>query len=132
MISLMVASAIGLTALQAGIDIPRKNLGTCLSSALDAAMAQKIAVPDYGAFVLRTCTAQAESLKTGLVGFDVKNGIKRTQAAADAQAQIDEYFAMAAERYEARAPKAKPAVAPAPAPTANPTPPPTPVSAPKN
>lgn len=131
MISFVVASAIGLTALQAGIDGPRKNMGTCLSSALDAAMAQKIAAADYGAFVLKTCEAQANSLKSGLVGFDVKNGIKRTQAAADAQAQIDEYFAMAAERYESRAPKAKPAIAPASTPAANPIPAPTPVSAPK-
>ena len=128
MISLLVASAIGLTAMQAGIDVPRKNLGTCLSSALDAAMAQKVAVADYGAFVVKTCEAQANSLKSGLVGFDVKNGIKRTQAAADAQVQIDEYFAMAAERYESRAPTVK-AVAPTPAP--NPVPPPTPASAPK-
>ena len=132
MISLIVASAIGLTALQAGIDGPRKSFGTCLSSALDAALAQKIAVADYGPFVLKTCEAQAASLKTGLVGFDVKNGIKRTQASADAQVQIDEYFAMAAERYEGRAPKVKNAAAPAPSPAPNPTPPPTPVSAPKN
>jgi len=126
MISLVVASAIGLTALQAGIDVPRKSFGACLSSALDAAMAQKIAVPDYGAFVLKTCEAQAGSLKTGLVGFDVKNGIKRSQAAADAQAQIDDYLAMAAERYESRVGKPKTA-----APVANNVPPPTPVSAPK-
>ena len=130
MISFFVAGAIGLTALQAGIDGPRKNFGTCLSSALDAAMAQKIAVPDYGAFVVRTCEAQAASLKSGLVGFDVKNGIARTRAAADAQAQVDDYFAMAAERYESRAPKAK-AAAPTPTPAPNPVPPPTPASAPK-
>ena len=123
MISLMIASAIGLTAMQSGIDLPRKNFGACLSSALDAAMAQKIAVPDYGAFVLRTCQAQADSLKNGLVGFDVKNGIKRAQATSDAQAQIDDYLVMSAERYESRAPKAQPAP--------NPVPPPTPVSAPK-
>lgn len=123
MISLLVGAAIGLTALQAGIDIPRKNLGACLSSALDAAMAQKVAVPDYGAFVLKTCGAPANSLKSGLVGFDVKNGIKRSQATADAQAQIDEYFTMAAERYASRVGKPKP--------TANPVPPLTPVSAPK-
>ena len=129
MISLLVAGAIGLAALQAGIDIPRKNFGACLSSSLDDAMAQKIAVPDYGAFVLRSCQAQADSLKTGLTGFDVKNGIKRAQATVDAQAQIDDYFAMAAERYESRAPKAKPEIAAAPAP--NPVPPPTLVSAPK-
>ena len=121
MISILVGSAIALTALQAGIDIPRKNFGACLSSALDTAMVQKIAVADYGAFVLRTCEVQATSLKTGLVGFDVKNGIKRAQASADAQAQIDDYVAMAAERYESRAPKTKPA--------SNPVPPPTPAAA---
>jgi len=123
MISILVGSAIALTALQAGIDVPRKNFGACLSSALDSALAQKIAVADYGAFVLKTCEAPATSLKSGLVGFDVKNGIKRTQATTDAQAQIDDYLAMAAERYESRAPKAQPAP--------NPVPPPTPVSAPK-
>ena len=123
MISLMVASAIGLIAMQSGIDGPRKNFGACLSSALDAGMAQKVAVPDYGAFVLRTCQPHADSLKNGLIVFDVKNGIKRGQAAADAQAQIDDYLAMAAERYESRAPKAQPA----PKPVSTPTP----ASAPK-
>ena len=129
MISILVGSVIGLVALQSGIDIPRKNFGACLSSALDSAMAQKIAVADYGAFVLKTCDVQASSLKSGLVGFDVKNGIKRTQATTDAQAQIDDYVVMAAERYESRVGKPKNAAAPAPA--ANPVPPPTPVSAPK-
>lgn len=127
MISFLAAAATGvaLAAMQAGIDIPRKNFGACLSSALDAAMAQKIAVSDYSAFVLTTCQAQADSLKTGLVGFDVKNGIKRSQAAADAQAQIDDYLAMAAERYESRVGKPKPAT------VASPVPPPTPMPAPK-
>ena len=116
MISLIIASTIGLTALQAGVDIPRKNLGACLSSALDAAVAQKVAVADYGAFVAKTCEAQASSLKNGLIGFDVKNGIKRGQAATDAQAQIDDYFVMAAERYESKVGKPKSAAAPAKAP----------------
>jgi len=131
MISLMIASAIGLTAMQAGIEVPRKNFGACLSSALDAALAQKIAVPDYSAFVAKTCESHANSLRSGLVGFDVKNGVARTRASADAQEQIDEYFTMAAERYESRAPKAQPASAPVPTPAPNPVPAPTPVSAPK-
>lgn len=123
MISLLIAGAVGLTALQAGIDIPRKNLGTCLSGALDQALAQKVAVADYGAFLVNACGAQANSLKAGLVGFDVKNGIKRSQAAADAQTQVDEYFTMSAERYQSRAPKSQP--------PANPVPPPTQASVPK-
>lgn len=131
MISLLVAGAVGLTALQAGIVVPRKNFGACLSSGLDAALAQKVAVPEYNGFLLKMCQAQADTLKAGLTGFDVKNGIKRSQAAADAQAQIDEYFTMAAERYESRAPKAKQASAPALTPASNPVPTPNPVSAPK-
>jgi hypothetical protein len=128
MISLLVASAIGLTALQAGVDVPRKNFGACLSSALDTALAQKIAVSDYAAFVTTTCATQASSLKTGLIGFDVKNGIKRGQAAADAQSQINDYLASSSERYEARAPKVKSA----PATVAVTAPPATPAAAPKN
>ena len=131
MISLMVASAIGLTALQAGIDGPRKNFVACLRSAFDTALTQQVAVPDYGAFVIKTCEAQAGSLKSGLVGFDVKNGIKRTQASADAQAQVDDYVAMATEKYESKVGKPKPAIAPA-APAPSPVPPPIPTSAPKN
>ena len=124
MISFFVAGAIGMTALQAGIDVPRKNLGACLSSAVDAATNQKIAVADYRAFVATTCGAQAANLKSGLIGFDVKNGIKRPQATADAQVQIDDYFAMSADRYEAKASRAK--AIPAPAPTAAVAPPATP------
>ena len=116
MISFLIAGSIGLLALQSGIDLPRKNFGACLSSALDSAMAQKIAAAEYGAFVVKSCEAQANSLKSGLIGFDVKNGIARTRASADAQAQIDDYMAMAAERYEARVGKPKVAAAPAAAP----------------
>ena len=132
MISLFVAGAIGLTALQAGIDGPRKNFVGCLRSAFDTALTQQVAVPEYGAFVLKTCGAQADGLRSGLVGFDVKNGIKRTQASADAQAQLDDYVAMSTEKYESKVGKPKPAIAPAPAAAPNPVPPPTPASAPKN
>ncbi|MDP1908717.1 MAG: hypothetical protein Q8K85_10475 [Hyphomicrobium sp.] len=128
MISLMVASAIGLTALQAGIDGPRKNFVACLKGAFDSALTQNVASPDYGAFIIRTCTAQADSLRSGLIGFDLKNGIRRTQAAADAQAQIDDYVAMSTEKYESKLAVSKPQAA-APAAT---VPPPTPASAPKN
>lgn len=128
MISFLTATAVAimLSAMQASIEVPRKNFGACLSSALDAAMAQKIAVPDYEAFVRTTCQAQADSLKAGLVGFDVKNGIKRSQAVADAQAQIDDYLVMAAERYESRSSRLKATATPAAV-----APPPTPVAAPK-
>lgn len=130
MISLMMAGAVGMAALQAGIDVPRKNFVTCLKTAYDTALTQNVPAPTYGAFVIAACTTQADSLRNGLVGFDVKNGIKRTQAAADAQAQIDDYVAMSTEKYESKLAVSKPKSTPA-APTAT-APPPTPAAAPKN
>lgn len=136
MISLLVASAVGLTALQSGIDVPRKNFTACLSAAFSDAMAKKVDVANYGAFVATACSAQANSLRNGLVAFDVKNGIKRAQASSDAQAQVDDYLAMSGENYEARAPKKDPVrtASPAPAPpnAQSPTPAPTAAAAPKN
>ena len=123
MISFFLGSMIGLTALQAGIDLPRKNFVTCLHNASDTALTQQVAGADYGAFAIKTCDAQATSLKSGLIGFDVKNGVKRTQATTDAQAQVDDYLAMSSEKYTSRAPAKKAvataaAAAPAPAPAA--------------
>lgn len=126
MISFLIGGAIGLTALQAGIDTPRKNFVACLRTAYDNALTQKVAVPDYGGFILKACESQSSSLKSGLIGFDVKNGIRRAQASADAQAQIDDYVAMSTEKYELRVGKPKLATAPSP------VPPPTPAAAPKN
>lgn len=131
MISFLVAGAIGLTALQAGIDGPRESYVTCLRTAFDTAMSQKVAAADYGAFLQTSCGPQADRLRSGLIGFDVKNGIKRSQAAADAQAQIDDYVAIAQEKYEFRSAAMKPKGAPAPA-AAPAAPPPTPAAAPKN
>ena len=135
MIPFLIGSAIGLTALQAGIDMPRKNFVTCLRGAFDTALSQKMTSPDYAAFALKTCDSQANNLKAGLVGFDVKNGVRRTQASADAQAQIDDYIAMSSENYETRVGKPKVNVAstsaPAPTPAASQTPTPTPAAAPK-
>lgn len=136
MISLLVAGAVGLAALQAGIDTPRKNFSTCLSSAYSDALSKKIDAAAYGAFIAAACSAQADSLRNGLIAFDVKNGIKRSQAAADAQVQINDYLAMSSENYEARAPKKDPvrnaSPAPSPAPAQSATPPPTAAAAPKN
>ena len=132
MISVLLGSVIGLTAMQAGIDLPRKNFVACLHEAFDTALSQKIAVPDYGAFANKTCEGQANNLMSGLVGFDVKNGIRRTQASADAKAQIDDYVAMSSEKYQSQVGTSKPHIAAStPVTTPTPTPTPTPAAAPK-
>ena len=99
----------GLSFLQASIAAPRQDFTDCLKKASLQASAQQVAPDQYAAFAKQQCAAQAASFKGSLVAFDVKNGVKRARADSDAQLQVDDYLAMSAEKYEARAPKAKPA-----------------------
>jgi hypothetical protein len=108
--------AAGLIALQASIAGPREAYSECLAQASKQAMAQKVAPDQYSAFAVQQCAAQGASFKSALIAFDVKNGVKRAQATADAQLQLDDYVAMSAENYEARAPKAAQSAAPTPTP----------------
>jgi hypothetical protein len=103
----------GVMVLQASIATPRQNFTDCLKRASLQATAQQVAPDQYGAFAMQQCAAAGASFKGALVAFDTKNGVKRARAESDAQLQVDDYLAMSAEKYEARAPKAK-AVTPAP------------------
>lgn len=102
MIAFIVASHMTLALLQAGVDAPRKAFSACLKEASAKALGGNVAVDQYKAFVATQCGTQAEALKSGLVSWDTKHGVKRAQAATDAQAQIDDYLLMAHENYEAK------------------------------
>jgi hypothetical protein len=106
----------GLTFLQASIAAPRQDFTDCLKKASLQAAAQQVSPDQYSAFATQQCAAPGASFKAALVAFDTKNGVKRAQAAADAQAQLDDYIAMSTEKYEAKAPKQKSAPSPTPAP----------------
>ncbi len=117
-----IGVVVGLTFLQASIAAPRQDFTDCLKKASLQAAVQHVAPDQYAAFAAQQCAAPGASFKAALVAFDTKNGVKRTQASSDAQAQLDDYIAMSAEKYEAKAPKPKsaPNVTPAPVPAAAP------------
>lgn len=115
----------GLAFLQASIAAPRTKFADCLQTASSQAASQQVAPDQYSAFAGQQCAAAGDGYKAALVNFDVKNGIKRAKAAADAQALIDDEIAMSVEKYESRhagMAKAKPVpapnVTPAPVPAA--------------
>lgn len=108
MISLFLSSVVAVAGLQATINAPRGAFVACLKDASGKAESQKVAVDAYQEFISSTCSAQAASLKSALVAFDVKNGIKRATADSDAQAQLDDYYAMSKEKYEHKTGRAKP------------------------
>ena len=97
----------GLTFLQASIAAPRQDFTDCLKKASLQALAQQVAPDQYSAFAKQQCSGPGENFRSALIAFDVKNGVKRAQAASDAQLQVDDYLAMSVEKYESKAPKAK-------------------------
>jgi len=117
----------GLAFLQASIAAPRQDFTECLKKASLQASAQQVAPDQYSAFAKQQCAAAGANFKGALVAFDVKNGVKRDRASSDAQLQLDDYLAISAEKYEAKATFAK--AKPPPTPTPNVTPAPVPASA---
>ena len=101
MISLVMSSAIYLLAMQAGIDAPRAAFGDCLKQAAVKAKTDKLAPDAFTELARTSCSAQAASFKEALIKFDVKYGVKRAQATADADVQIDDYFMSSTSSYTA-------------------------------
>lgn len=102
----MISFAIGVTAvlimLQAGVDGPRRAFDECLKQASSSAASQNVSADSYKAHALQACATQADRLKAALVGFDVKNGIRKAQATADADAYVDDVVIGAAQTYRSK------------------------------
>jgi hypothetical protein len=93
---------VGLTFLQASIAGPRQDYSDCLKKAGVQAEAQQVAPDQFSAFAKQQCAASGASFKAALMAFDIKNGIKRSQAASDADLQLEDYLSVSQEKYQAR------------------------------
>lgn len=100
MIILTMATAMSLAALQASITGPRIAFSNCIEKAQEKAKAEKVAAEAYADYLRAACGPQAEKLKSALIAFDVKNGIGRSRAAADASRDVTEGFTSSAESYK--------------------------------
>ena len=138
MIALIAASAMYLAAGQAVIAAPTMALKDCLKTASGQAVKDKVAGNAYEGYARNACTGQIGSMRSALIGFEVKNGTKRADAARDADMTIDDYVASSVDKYQfmagvaadnakaeaaAAAPAPSPAATPAPTPAAASTPP---------
>ena len=136
MITLIAASAMFLVADQAAISGPTMTFKDCLKTTSGQAAKDKVAGNAYEDYARKACSGQIESLRNALIGFEVKNGTKRADAAKDADMTVDDYLASSVDKYQfmagvaednakqeaaAAAPKpAQPTVTPAPTPAAAP------------
>jgi hypothetical protein len=137
MILLIAASAVFLVADQSAITAPTVSLKSCLKDTGDKATNDKVGGDAYEAYVRSSCTGQIGALRNALIGFEVKNGTKRSEAAKDADMTVDDYVASSVDNYKFRAgisadnAKVEAAEKAAPAPAPATTPAPTPASAPQ-
>lgn len=100
MIALLAASAIYMSALQAGIAGPTDAFRGCLREAATKAKSEKVTSDGIEAYLKKSCTTQMGTLTDALVAFRMKNGMARKAAAADAAMTVDDYVSTPADNYK--------------------------------
>ena len=105
MIVVMLASAIVAAAFQsAAEDGSRTALRSCIKQASVDAKGQKVASDGFTAFVRQKCAPQETSFKSAIWAFDSKNKVPKKQSESDAELQVEDFVAVAADKYAADIP----------------------------
>lgn len=100
MIILLGASALYMSALQAGIAGPTASFRGCLREAVAKAKTEKVPADGIEAYLKKACTAPMGSLDEALIAFRMKNGMTRKAAASDAAMTVDDYVSTPADNYK--------------------------------
>lgn len=130
MVLLVGAMAVSLTMLQAAINVPRDAFRSCMRDAATSAKSENVSGDAFEAYMRGKCSVELGSLRNALIAFNLKNGMAKKAAAADADMTVDDYVASPVDKYKfmaGLAVKAEPATPPAaPSTPAQPAPPPKP------
>lgn len=104
MISLALATALGIAAAQSNPTIPSRDaFSACLSGFQKQSLAAKMDADAFDAAVQAQCAAQEAAFRNASVAYDVKMGSTRAQAQEDADFQVEDYLTMTKESYRVRA-----------------------------
>jgi len=95
----MFTAILVMVAMQATAADPRTTYNACLNEAVTSAKAAKVPADGFKAYAHQSCAAAEDKFRAVLAAFNVKNGMSRKAATADAQVQIDDYVYTADERY---------------------------------
>ena len=105
MFGVMIASAIFAAAFQSSAaDGARTALRACFKQAATEAKGQKLASDAFTAFARQKCAPQESSFKSAIWAFDSKNKVSKRQSESDAELQVEDFVAVAADKYAAEAP----------------------------
>ena len=97
MISMMFVAAAMMV--QAGTAEQRSAYVSCLRDAVVSAKGANVAIDGFKDYARKTCATVEGGFKSKLVSFNVKNGMSKKSAAADAEVQLEDYVYTAEERY---------------------------------
>ena len=105
MMKLLAASAILVAAWQsAAADGARTALRACIKQAAADAKSQKLDTDAITALIHEKCTAEEVKFKSAVWAFDSKNKVSKKQSESDAELQVEDFVAVAADKYAADSP----------------------------
>jgi len=86
--------------LQASISAPTDAFRACLREASTKATGEKVAADAIEPYLRSACSVQMDTLKSAVVAFRVKNGMKKAAASEDAAMTVDDYIAAPVDKYK--------------------------------
>lgn len=100
---LMLAVAVVLAAPNpATLVAPRKAYAACLKAFEAKSATDKMAPETYTEAIKTACPAERQAFTGALVNYDVAMGVKRAAAEANAQRDVEDYWAESQERFKDR------------------------------
>lgn len=96
-------TAISLTMLQATINAPREAFRQCTRAAASKARSEKVGGDQFEAYMRNSCSVQIGALRSAILAFNVKNGMAKKAAAADADLTVEDYAASPIDQYRFKA-----------------------------
>jgi hypothetical protein len=100
MLALVRGSALYMIAAQASMAAPTNAFRDCLKQTSAKAKSEKVAPANYEAYARNACGAQLAGLRNAITSFNVKNGMKRKDAADDAELTAGDYLASSVDKYQ--------------------------------
>ena len=100
MIALVMGSALYMIAAQASMAAPTNAFKDCLRQTSAKAKTEKVAPANYEAYARNACSAQLAGLTSAITSFNVKNGMKRKDAADDAELTAGDYLTSSVDKYQ--------------------------------
>lgn len=106
MISITLLTALGMAFAPAMSDPAgqtRKAYNACLKKLVEAKTSDKLSAEAFTSAAKTACASQEAAFIKTIVDFDVKTGLKRTEAEEGARIQVEDSLANAVDTYSASA-----------------------------